>query len=1070
MKTALLKSIFFVIVFATCIYAIVPFESNGPSEIKNLRPQPLPAKFGLTVELPGGTNLLEAPCHSRLDPVTGRIEMLTGYALPIPGFASVDEFNATDALLAFVSAYPDFFGVSELSLEPYSVEWARDRAFVSLRQTSGNVPVWGGYLTAIITSDARIAFTSNKLVPEIGLPAATSIDEERGLEIAIRRVSPKIEPRRIDRLGKFVYPEWNETGFTAHTVWVYRIMADDPIGLWQVVVDVQSGDIVAITNELRAFEHSGVVRGQYHPEFKDELLETGDWFYTRIYLGSTLTYADVGGSWTLDVASAAPDFSTTHYSRYANVTNDSGSDASFTASAISSPYSFTWTEATSPDDQMNGYYHTNRMHNYVKDTLGFSGMDYRMTVTVNYSYMADNANYDGHGINFGGGETIFYDMALFSDVIYHEYTHGVTHHIYPSGMLPYSGQSGAIDEALSDYFACSITGNPLMGDGGLFRDGTTFMRRVNGLKVFPGNFVGEVHADGEIISPCWWTILEEIGRPLADSLVHLTRFLYPEDFEAFFWATLTTDDDDGNIYNGTPHGRLIYESYGAHGIGPGFLLDIAHRPLNNTDDTTGTYRVEAMFNATLGVLEDSIALYWRLDGGAWEREPMTPIFGVYKGFIEAQTYGSVIDYYIIASDNGGNPMVSPAGVPLSWHTFSVLVDSSAPTIIALPIGPWFEYAWPPQWELDISDDQGISMAGIYGRIGSTDLSPSPLYETETWDVWVGDLPGMPFGGDTVDYWSVAIDNSSSHNVASYPPGGSYKVYVYPGYLEDFEIVGRGYSTYSILSGYVSEWSRVSQNNPWSTGSHCFYFGSGSEYSDQADGALTTPDLRIGTAATLTFWHTIDAENGSGYDAWDGGIVEVSTDGGENWMQIDPVPGYNKYIRDNPESPFASGTPCYSGSISWRQDSVDLSPFYPTARVRFHFGSDAHVTAGGWFIDDIQLITDLIDIPENPFKPQDIALSAYPNPFNSAVRISVEQTFLSVQNGQTGMSDLPTVEIFDIAGRLVADLPVTTCDFENPQVVPTPVIWQPEKSVGSGVFLVRAKIGDKSVTKKIIYLK
>ena len=78
--------------------------------------------------------------------------------------------------------------------------------------------------------------------------------------------------------------------------------------------------------------------------------------------------------------------------------------------------------------------------------------------------------------------------------------------------------------------------------------------------------------------------------------------------------------------------------------------------------------------------------------------------------------------------------------------------------------------------------------------------------------------------------------------------------------------------------------------------------------------------------------------------------------------------------------------------------------------------------------DIYLIkTDSLGytgIGESPTaRPENIAISAYPNPFNSTVTIAVEQTFLSVQNGQTGMSDLPIVEIFDIAGQMVANLPV-----------------------------------------------
>jgi len=76
-------------------------------------------------------------------------------------------------------------------------------------------------------------------------------------------------------------------------------------------------------------------------------------------------------------------------------------------------------------------------------------------------------------------------------------------------------------------------------------------------------------------------------------------------------------------------------------------------------------------------------------------------------------------------------------------------------------------------------------------------------------------------------------------------------------------------------------------------------------------------------------------------------------------------------------------------------------------------------------------------------PKDFMISAYPNPFNSAVSISAPE--------------VAEIEVFDINGRPVAEFP-GACQ------------WQPTASVGSGVYLVRATIGDESVTKRIVYLK
>ncbi len=1054
---SILKTAFIIALLSAIVaFAIVPFEDYGPKSTLTYRPIPEPASFGLTGELPGGETLTESPCFYRLDPITGKASLLTGYPQRIEGFQAIDEASAGVALLGFIDSHRELFGVSSQDLEITSVEWVRGRATVGLRQMFEGLPVWGTNLAAIITPDAKISYISNRLIPEIEVFGAASIGEAEGLANALRALDPKGQPRRIDKLGEFVFPVWQKDGYEAHRAWVFRVFCDDPIGLWQIAVSSNSGQILAISNELRTIEHSGKVSGQYHPEFKDDPLETSDWFFARVRLNSSVNvFADVAGNWVLDIDVAAPTYNTTHYGRYADVQNDAGARASFTAASFTSPYHFTWTTATSPDDEMNAYYHTNAMHNYVKDTLGFTSMDYSMVTTVNYSVMADNANWDGSGINFGGGETVFYDMALFCDVIYHEYTHGVTHYIYPSGGLPYSGQSGAIDEALSDYFACSKTDNPLMGDGGLYRGSTAYMRRVNGPKVYPIDFLNEVHADGEIISPCWWSIREELGRAFTDSLVHLARFLYPEDFEAFFWATVNIDDDDGNILNGTPNGRLIYESYFEHGIGPGFNLEVSHRPLKNTEATTGTYRVEATFNATLGVSAESIGVFWRVGGGEFSRLSMVDVFGVHKAYIPAQPHGSVINYYIAASDNGGNPMSSPVGAPTSWHTFAVRIDSTAPSVVAMPVGPWFQFAWPPKWELTITDDQSIGSATIGGRIRGVELTPTVLTETSVWDKWAGNLPGMPDGGDTLEYWATAIDNSAARHTTIYPPSGFFRLYVYPGYLEDFEITGRGYSSNAIRAGYIDQWNRVPQNNPMSAGDYCFFFGSGTAYTDLADGALSTPDLNIGSVAWLKFWHTIDAEMDGSYQAWDGGIVEVSTDGGENWQQVEPLPGYNRTIRSNPASPFAAGTRCYSGNISWRKDSLDLAPFSPKARVRFHFGSDARVTGGGWFIDDIELVTNISEIAEGLFKPSELSLHLAPNPFNAALTIEFTPTSESMK-----------IEIFNISGRILRDF-----EFGIEQ---NRIVWDGRDQSGAqmpaGIYLVRISDGKTYKTHKAALIK
>jgi len=89
------------------------------------------------------------------------------------------------------------------------------------------------------------------------------------------------------------------------------------------------------------------------------------------------------------------------------------------------------------------------------------------------------------------------------------------------------------------------------------------------------------------------------------------------------------------------------------------------------------------------------------------------------------------------------------------------------------------------------------------------------------------------------------------------------------------------------------------------------------------------------------------------------------------------------------------------------------------------------------------------IAEVIHRPSKLDIIAYPNPFNSAVTISAPKG--------------AEIEVFDIKGRIVYEMPVGA--YRD-----TPAIWTPDKSLGSGVYLVHAKIGNESVTKRIVYLK
>jgi hypothetical protein len=87
----------------------------------------------------------------------------------------------------------------------------------------------------------------------------------------------------------------------------------------------------------------------------------------------------------------------------------------------------------------------------VFDRRSVDGRGTPLTVSVHYSTNYDNAFWDGTQLVFGDGDGEVFDRFTKPlDVTAHEFTHGVTQ--FTAG-LTYQGQSGALNESVSDVFA-----------------------------------------------------------------------------------------------------------------------------------------------------------------------------------------------------------------------------------------------------------------------------------------------------------------------------------------------------------------------------------------------------------------------------------------------------------------------------------------------------------------------------------------------------------------------------------------------------------------------------------------
>src|SRR4029453_12838458 len=119
--------------------------------------------------------------------------------------------------------------------------------------------------------------------------------------------------------------------------------------------------------------------------------------------------------------------------------------------------------------------------------------------------------------------------------------------------------------------------------------------------------------------------------------------------------------------------------------------------------------------------------------------------------------------------------------------------------------------------------------------------------------------------------------------------------------------------------------------------------------------LISPTLQVGGGPlTLSFQHRFAFEIGG----WDGGVVEITTDGGANWTDVGVV--YNGSTNAGTSAPIGANRPAFvnrnTGWPNFVNASVNLGTTYAgqDVRIRFRIGADVTTGAPGWDIDNISL--------------------------------------------------------------------------------------------------------------------
>ena len=250
----------------------------------------------------------------------------------------------------------------------------------------------------------------------------------------------------------------------------------------------------------------------------------------------------------------------------------------------------------------------------------------------------------------------------------------------------------------------------------------------------------------------------------------------------------------------------------------------------------------------------------------------------------------------------------------------------------------------------------------------------------------------------------------------------------------------GESPFNITSG-SNRWHRTTRRAH--SGSYSWWCGDDilGKYLPNMEDTLYSDPFVIGADAELSFFAYMN------FPTYGSDGVSVEFVGSHDVVRAD-------YL--------GSGGALLSFIVGWAEYrySFDDTPFEPgdTIQVRFRFSSDSEDEEQGVFIDDVKLICASTEfttsVGVSSELPERIGLEVFPNPFNSSLSIKVEGK----------ISGGAKLAIFDIGGRLVDDLPITS----------NTVIWNGIDINGndapSGLYFIRLIDGDRVFTARAVLLK
>ncbi len=499
---------------------------------------------------------------------TGTPHRAFGKGIAIPGYAAITSSNVEAAARTFVSDHSDLFGTHSNDLQLVRAEMVSGKWYVTFAQFHHNIPVHGALVELRITLDGRVFCFGSDGHANINVSAVPSLSEAAALFAAQAEFDFDPAEDRATGHGLVILPMVEAGAIRYHLAYRVRISIQHPRASWEYFIDAHSGEILWRSNLIHAADISGQVKAMIIPEYYNNPPLEQPLRHAKVFIsGVTSGATDINGNYNIEVGQPGTyNLLSSLKGLYAEVSIYPSSFSVHNSPVTTgTPHNWTWDANTAQQDEINAYYHVTRAHDFLK-TLDPSFVALDVPIKTFVKRPDGGAYYDGgkKELHFDAGNQKHRNPALFADIIIHEYFHGVTDLLYEPDTVP--DPPAFVHEALSDYFAATMTNDSYIADGGYLINGD-YLRDLEEDRVTPNDWNPDsAHVSGLILAGALWDLRTALGQPMTDELVHRARKGFPRTFKDHLVEILTKDDDNGDISDGTPHSTQIYDAFGRHGI------------------------------------------------------------------------------------------------------------------------------------------------------------------------------------------------------------------------------------------------------------------------------------------------------------------------------------------------------------------------------------------------------------------------------------------------------------------------------------------------------------------------